>query len=430
MTPQELIAYIEGLIIDNTTQQVTPYKMRAVLTEMVNSLNQSNISSLSAVLPLEYDPFTNTLSLPVINNLTAGGTNSVLSAEQGKILKQLIDDLVVSGVVPTLQQVTDEGNIITDGTSSSTALNNGGLSVTDLLSNETTFFGTNIQKQDSDGLATQTIEFIEPTSTEVLLVPNESGTLATKEHVAQVSVPYTGATTDVDLGNHNLNAKSVKINGTAGAGHLGLKHQSAPATASGSETALYAGSDGELYYKNDGGTVAQIASRAWTLAQGFLTSIADATSSVKGILKLYSSTGSNTDGTMTQKSVTDALDLKVDKTSWIDYSATSTIVGFSSFTTKVIRYKQISDNVIWVKGVLSGVSNSTVLNFTIPFTSANNVKNVGVSGVVNNGTTQAGPGFATCNQNTNIVNIFRDFNGTAFTTSGTKTGEFSIYIEV
>lgn len=26
MTPQELIAYIEGLIIDNTTQQVTPYK--------------------------------------------------------------------------------------------------------------------------------------------------------------------------------------------------------------------------------------------------------------------------------------------------------------------------------------------------------------------------------------------------------------------
>lgn len=135
MTPQELIAYIEGLIIDNTTQQVTPYKMRSVLTEIVNSLNQSNISSLSAVLPLQYDAFTNTLSLPVINNLTAGGTNSVLSAEQGKVLKQLIDDLVISGggipeapidgttygrkdgaweavgagAVPTLQEVTDTG---------------------------------------------------------------------------------------------------------------------------------------------------------------------------------------------------------------------------------------------------------------------------------------------------------------------------------
>lgn len=109
MTPQDLIAYIEGLIIDNTTQQISPYKMRAVLVEMVNSLNQSNISSLSAILPLQYDPFTNTLSLPVVNDLTTGGTNSVLSAEQGKILKGLIDAIVSD--IPTLQEVTDAGAI-------------------------------------------------------------------------------------------------------------------------------------------------------------------------------------------------------------------------------------------------------------------------------------------------------------------------------
>lgn len=86
-------------------------------------------------------------------------------------------------------------------------------------------------------------------------------------------VPYTGATQDVDLGTNNLNSKSVKINGTAGSGHLGLKHQSSNATAQGQETALFAGSDGELYYKNDGLTVAQIASRAWVNLQGFITNV-------------------------------------------------------------------------------------------------------------------------------------------------------------
>jgi len=64
-------------------------------------------------------------------------------------------------------------------------------------------------------------------------------------------VPYTGATQDVNLGNNNLNAKGVKINGTA----------------------LFAGSDGELYYKNDGNTLAQIASRAWVNAQNYITNV-------------------------------------------------------------------------------------------------------------------------------------------------------------
>ena len=86
-------------------------------------------------------------------------------------------------------------------------------------------------------------------------------------------VPYTGATKDVDLGNNNLNAKGVKINGTAGSGHLGLKHQSANATAGGQETTLFAGPDGELYYKNDGNTLAQIASRAWVVAQNYVTNV-------------------------------------------------------------------------------------------------------------------------------------------------------------
>lgn len=71
-------------------------------------------------------------------------------------------------------------------------------------------------------------------------------------------VPYTGATQDVDLDNNGLNAKFVKIKGTDGSGKLDLKHQSVDATAGGQDTALFAGSDGELYYKNDGLSVRKI----------------------------------------------------------------------------------------------------------------------------------------------------------------------------
>ncbi|MFM6669886.1 MAG: hypothetical protein ACKPJO_07105, partial [Dolichospermum sp.] len=62
--------------------------------------------------------------------------------------------------------------------------------------------------------------------------------------------PYTGATNDVDLGNFSLNAKSLHVKGTAGQGHLALKHQSANATASSSETAVYADLNGDLKWKN------------------------------------------------------------------------------------------------------------------------------------------------------------------------------------
>jgi hypothetical protein len=137
-----------------------------------------------------------------------------------------------------------------------------------------------------------------------------------------------------------------------------------------------------------------------------------------------------TDKAPSQNAVFDALNLKVDKTNWVDISLTSTIVGFSSFTTRVIRYKQISDNVIWVKGELSGVSNSGLLNFTIPFTSANNVQNAGIAGVVNNNLTQTVYGVITSNANSNIVVIFRDFNGQGFTNSNNKSGRFSILIEI
>jgi hypothetical protein len=85
----------------------------------------------------------------------------------------------------------------------------------------------------------------------VLEFPNKatgSYTIATTDEY----VPYTGATSDVDLGTHQLDARSIKINGTAGTGHISMKHQSAGITASGSESALGANSTGNPVWKNDG----------------------------------------------------------------------------------------------------------------------------------------------------------------------------------
>jgi len=73
-----------------------------------------------------------------------------------------------------------------------------------------------------------------------------------------LKVPYTGATGDVDLGNFSLNAKSIHAKGTAGNGHLGLKHQSSGASAVGSESVIYADAVGNPKWKNDGNTVQSV----------------------------------------------------------------------------------------------------------------------------------------------------------------------------
>lgn len=64
-------------------------------------------------------------------------------------------------------------------------------------------------------------------------------------------VPYTGATTSVDLGANNLNAQAIHIKGTGGNGHLGLKFQSVTPTTSANESSLFADVNGDLGWQND-----------------------------------------------------------------------------------------------------------------------------------------------------------------------------------
>jgi hypothetical protein len=118
-----------------------------------------------------------------------------------------------------------------------------------------------------------------------------TGTLSTQtdlQTALDLKVPYTGATGDVDLGNFSLNAKSIHAKGTAGNGHLGLKHQSSGATAAGSESVIYADSVGDPKWKNASNTVQSVMLQNTAItgatktkitydAKGLVTAGADAT---------------------------------------------------------------------------------------------------------------------------------------------------------
>lgn len=60
---QELINIVNGLIIDNNTNQVTPAKVRSALISIIEELGVSDATSVAANLPLVLDPFTNTFSI-------------------------------------------------------------------------------------------------------------------------------------------------------------------------------------------------------------------------------------------------------------------------------------------------------------------------------------------------------------------------------
>lgn len=57
---------------------------------------------------------------------------------------------------------------------------------------------------------------------------------------------------------------------------------------------------------------------------------------------------------------------------WTAYHNTSTIVGWSAFTTKLIYYKVIG-NLVFVSFNITGTSNATSVSFTLPYASASGV---------------------------------------------------------
>lgn len=105
---------------------------------------------------------------------------------------------------------------------------------------------------------------------------------------------------------------------------------------------------------------------------------------------------------------------------WIDYSNTSTIVGWSSFTFKRVWY-MIQGDTVFFQATLNGPSNSSAISFTLPFAL--------VSGAVapifyawgqNNGVVLLNPSICYLSGVSNVVHVDRDAASLAWTASGNK----------
>ena len=115
---------------------------------------------------------------------------------------------------------------------------------------------------------------------------------------------------------------------------------------------------------------------------------------------------------------------------WIDYSNTSTIVGWSSYTDKVIKYKIIGKT-MFVIGVISGTSNSATTSFTIPNNAAVSIS-TNTSVCINSGGISIGYGGATSGSNVIAFLFFPALNtvSSSWTNSGTKQINFNFIIEI
>jgi len=106
--------------------------------------------------------------------------------------------------------------------------------------------------------------------------------------------------------------------------------------------------------------------------------------------------------------------------SWTDYSATSTITGWGSFTSKEIYTKKIGDKV-FVQFRIVGTSNATSASFTLPYQANSNplYSEISVTYSDNGSTLALGRGYL--QGGTSTLNV-----GISFTNSGTKqiSGQF------
>lgn len=113
---------------------------------------------------------------------------------------------------------------------------------------------------------------------------------------------------------------------------------------------------------------------------------------------------------------------------WTDYSATSTVVGWSAFVDKKIFYK-ITDEIVHVVFYIDGTSNSINTSFTLP---ESVITDITWGGVIvrcrDNSAYIATPGLVLID--TNIATCYLDGALTVWTNSGTKTIQGQFFFKI
>ena len=110
---------------------------------------------------------------------------------------------------------------------------------------------------------------------------------------------------------------------------------------------------------------------------------------------------------------------------WIDYSTTSTIVGWSSFTTKVLKYRIIGKQMFVIFN-LSGTSNAISTTFTIPFNSLSYFEIAGR--YTDNGVGTAG--YVRATNNSNSILFLNTLTSGTWIASGSKIVNGQFFIDI
>ena len=116
----------------------------------------------------------------------------------------------------------------------------------------------------------------------------------------------------------------------------------------------------------------------------------------------------------------------VTSVAWTDYSGTSTVEGWSSFTNKKIFYKKVG-KLVFVKFQITGTSSQTYARFSLPFSIAAGVHVTVAIQVQDNGTTQATSGLLqSSTPPTSTMLCYKRIDALPFLNSGVKgvIGEF------
>lgn len=139
-----------------------------------------------------------------------------------------------------------------------------------------------------------------------------------------------------------------------------------------------------------------------------------------------------TDGSanaVSSNGVFDALALKLDNNAWLNYGATSTILGFSSFSAREIRYLQIGKSFLYYFNI-SGFSNSPTFTFTIHTNHAGNSYFTTGGYNINNGIASDLVPRIIITSNSNLIAITRTLSGTTFTNTNNKQVSGFFIIEI
>ena len=118
------------------------------------------------------------------------------------------------------------------------------------------------------------------------------------------------------------------------------------------------------------------------------------------------------------------LGAKADKSTWTDISASATIIGWSSYTTKIVKVKQEYKKAI-IKIIIEGASNSQTTTVDAGITSINTRKFV--STAKNNSVEELGSCIVT--SGSSVISFQRTVTGTNYGSTGTKRVDINIILE-